>query len=438
MSRKTAICVGVNNYDPASGVPPLKGCINDTLLIGEMLRMAGFMVVQLHDKEATQQKTLDLLKTEVAKLREGDYLVFWNSSHGYQVSDRSAGGDEVDYLDEAICCYDNNTLDPLTDDKFRQIFNRIDPKANVFIGSDSCHSGTVTRELMRLLSAVPSDTVNAAYVSKDLQTLYAQNLAKEIIERDSTIWTLQNPIAKGERPDTRGLREKFTRRIAEQKPTASLLNDPVSTDWQVRLFVPERPDLLFDLGENPLNLNSYVIDAQTSNNRKVLGNDIERYIEEPPFGDENNLAPRSVRRFGSLSKSTPREAMSHLLLSGCQADEVSWDAEFPQGRHGAMTYYFAVAVLEAWNKGEAITYKQAYQVACARLMRSFNQTPQLEGPDRLKNELVFGYSPKRGSNRHYMDRTISRTTSNKREHQKDSLENVHEIVNMIDRILSGI
>jgi hypothetical protein len=147
MAAKIALCVGQNKYNPSTGVTPLRGCVNDTLLIGEMLRRAGFEVRQVHDQAATQQGILDRLSTEVAKLREGDYFVFWNSSHGYQLNDRE--GDELyDYLDEAICTYDTDPRDPFTDDKIGRIVYRADPKAIVFLGSDSCHSGSLTRAML--------------------------------------------------------------------------------------------------------------------------------------------------------------------------------------------------------------------------------------------------------------------------------------------------
>lgn len=145
-SRKIALCVGQNEYDPATGVSPLRGCVNDALLIGEMLKLAGFTVRQVHNQAATQLDILERLNSEVAKLRAGDYFVLWNSSHGYQVQDRS--GDElIDGMDEAICTYDTNPRDPLTDDKFAQILSRVHSQAFFFFGSDSCHSGTLTRAI---------------------------------------------------------------------------------------------------------------------------------------------------------------------------------------------------------------------------------------------------------------------------------------------------
>jgi hypothetical protein len=145
MPKKIAICVGQNSYAPASGVTSLNGCVNDAVLVGEMLRMAGFdRIHQVHNEAATQAGILSRLEDAVASLSQGDYLVFWNSSHGYQVTDRS--GDELQsYTDEAICSYDTDPRAPLTDDRFARILGRAHPGAFLFIGSDSCHSGTLTR-----------------------------------------------------------------------------------------------------------------------------------------------------------------------------------------------------------------------------------------------------------------------------------------------------
>jgi hypothetical protein len=41
VATKSALCVGQNKYDRSTGVTPLRGCVNDTLLIGEMFRRAG-------------------------------------------------------------------------------------------------------------------------------------------------------------------------------------------------------------------------------------------------------------------------------------------------------------------------------------------------------------------------------------------------------------
>lgn len=291
MSRKVAMCVGQNSYDPSTGVTPLRGCVNDAVLIGEMLRFAGFEEVrQIHNEAATQEGILDRLSTEIAKLREGDYFVFWNSSHGYQVQDRS--GDElVDGLDEAICTYDTDPRNPLTDDKFAQILARAHPKAFVFLGSDSCHSASLTRGQLEEMSKNP---------------------------RTPKMW-----------------------------------------------IPPE--DVLFRAGKPLLNLDDYVGGLRT-----------------------RQVALQPARRFGLLAHKN--KEMRHLFLSGCLPEEVSWDAKFPQGFHGAMTYHFAKVVLKSWKNGKTITYKEAHKKACSGIKQ--DQNPQLEGPSRLQDAPVFGHKPK--------------------------------------------
>jgi hypothetical protein len=59
-----------------------------------------------------------------------------------------------------------------------------------------------------------------------------------------------------------------------------------------------------------------------------------------------------------------------------------------------MTYYFAVAVLEAWlTRREAISYERAHANAVLRIEGRFSQHPQLEGPRSLKGQPVFGFIP---------------------------------------------
>jgi hypothetical protein len=112
--------------------------------------------------------------------------------------------------------------------------------------------------------------------------------------------------------------------------------------------------------------------------------DISRYLDRPlvaPRGDE-------VLRFGG-------SPAGHLLLAGCEAGQVSWDAKYPQGYHGAMTYHFARAVLTAWEGGQAITYAAAQQAAAAGIRANgLVQDPRLEGAQDLKGAPVFGYVPR--------------------------------------------
>ncbi|MFX1453262.1 MAG: caspase family protein [Promethearchaeota archaeon] len=142
---KLGVVVGVNKYaDPS--IDPLRGCVNDSLLINAMLKEAEFKTYLFNNENATQVNILDTLKNCINKLNNigHGYLVFWNSSHGYQVPDWS-GDEEIDGLDEAICTYDTNPFDPLIDDKFYDIFSLASKNIKIFFGSDSCHSESLQK-----------------------------------------------------------------------------------------------------------------------------------------------------------------------------------------------------------------------------------------------------------------------------------------------------
>ena len=78
----------------------------------------------------------------LAGARRGDVLVFTNSSHGTYRADES--GDESLY-DEALCPYDCED-ELIVDDELRELFVDIPRGVRVTVISDSCHSGSATRD----------------------------------------------------------------------------------------------------------------------------------------------------------------------------------------------------------------------------------------------------------------------------------------------------
>lgn len=80
-------------------------------------------------------------------------------------------------------------------------------------------------------------------------------------------------------------------------------------------------------------------------------------------------------------------AMKEILLSGCKADEVSWDVQIGGNFHGAMTYC-AIEVIKAANF--QITYANLHTHLGELLeTRGYEQTPQLEGSSGNKDRLIF-------------------------------------------------
>jgi hypothetical protein len=83
----------------------------------------------------------------------------------------------------------------------------------------------------------------------------------------------------------------------------------------------------------------------------------------------------------------PESSMNHVLLSGCRDEEVSWDARIEGTYRGAMSYHATKAIRDA---GQNITYAElAEQLQQMLDAASYDQHPQLEGPDESKQQGVF-------------------------------------------------
>jgi len=81
----------------------------------------------------------------------------------------------------------------------------------------------------------------------------------------------------------------------------------------------------------------------------------------------------------------PEEGMNHILISGAASTEYSYDAQFDKPM-GALTYY-ATQIIDS---NPHITYNEFYTLLRQQLpSNKYPQTPQLEGPDSLKNSKIF-------------------------------------------------
>lgn len=141
---KRALCVGINKYPRVD--LELRGCVNDANVWASLLvdhyDFARPDVRLITNAKATKRNIVGALEDLLARSTKGDVLVFTNSSHGTYVADDD--GDESLY-DEAICPYDCET-DLIIDDELRALFSGIPQGVRTYVISDSCHSGSVTRE----------------------------------------------------------------------------------------------------------------------------------------------------------------------------------------------------------------------------------------------------------------------------------------------------
>ena len=156
--KRRGLLVGINHYPPQ--YPSLKGCVNDVLMMSEILQNNfGFSPLDIRlltDDRATKKNILDRLAWLVKDAKPGDVLVFHYSGHGAQIPDRDGDESELDHSDECICPYDFNFDNgAILDDDLRNIIEGLPVGVNLSVILDCCHSGTGTRDLV-VASPVPS------------------------------------------------------------------------------------------------------------------------------------------------------------------------------------------------------------------------------------------------------------------------------------------
>lgn len=143
--------IGLNNVDPAAypfPVPVLAGCVNDANDMRDLALNMGFRSKQLLDSAATSTAVKSAIETAAQTLLPGDLLVITYSGHGSQIPDTM--GEESDQLDETWVLWDRQLLD----DELYDLWCRFQAGVRILLISDSCHSGTVSREIDVATAAV--------------------------------------------------------------------------------------------------------------------------------------------------------------------------------------------------------------------------------------------------------------------------------------------
>jgi hypothetical protein len=144
-----ALLVGINAYRSA----PLRGCLNDVQDMAAFLTQnRGFKpeeIQMLCDGRAATQNILERLHWLVSGLSAGDKICFHYSGHGAQAPSYGQGN-EPDGLYEIICPadFDWSPNHMITDKQLVQIFQTIPPGVKFNWGSDSCHSGDLSRDIL--------------------------------------------------------------------------------------------------------------------------------------------------------------------------------------------------------------------------------------------------------------------------------------------------
>ncbi|WP_338413972.1 caspase family protein [uncultured Sphaerotilus sp.] len=132
--------VSAAHYGGWSG--ELAACEADASDMQAIAKAKGMKATTLLTTKATRAAVLAAMRAAAKALKRGDFFFLTYSGHGGQVADVT--GEELDRKDETWCLFDGQ----LIDDELYLELSRFAAGVRVLVFSDSCHSGTVTREVM--------------------------------------------------------------------------------------------------------------------------------------------------------------------------------------------------------------------------------------------------------------------------------------------------
>jgi metacaspase-1 len=154
MPKGCALHIGLNFVDPKhyqrwNG--ELNACEADAEDMAAIAKANGYESTILLTKKATREAVKDALTKLGNTLESGDILLLSYSGHGGQLPDKN--GDEKDDMDETWCLYDGQ----LSDDELYKLYGKFKEGVRILIFSDSCHSGTVSKDLLAQVNALTTD-----------------------------------------------------------------------------------------------------------------------------------------------------------------------------------------------------------------------------------------------------------------------------------------
>jgi len=168
MPKGISLHIGLNKVNPAhyqdgDGRPwdgALQACEADARDMDALAKKRGFTTRRrLLTSEATAEAVIAAIREAAAKLANGDLFLLTYSGHGGQVPDlnhdegRLPSG-KKDRMDETWVLYDRQ----LIDDELYTLWATFKAGVRISVLSDSCHSGTVVRDLPPNLMGLPPGT----------------------------------------------------------------------------------------------------------------------------------------------------------------------------------------------------------------------------------------------------------------------------------------
>ena len=179
MASSMSLHVGLNRVDPThydGWDGQLTACefdANDMRAIAESLGYDESTTLLTAD--ATAERIMGEIERAAESLADGGIFFLSYSGHGGQVPDRNDDSDEPDRMDETWVAFDRQ----IVDDELYALYAKFPEGARILVLSDSCHSGSVTRDIEQ---DVPSKVA-------DRETADAQSPRYRALPWDVTVAT---------------------------------------------------------------------------------------------------------------------------------------------------------------------------------------------------------------------------------------------------------
>ncbi len=174
MSKGLSLHIGVNLVDKKhyGDIVELQACIGDAKFWEGFAKKLKYKTKSLHNSQATSTEVLALLKSFSDELKPGDILMLTYAGHGGSIKNDRPTSMNSEQFDQTWCLYDRQLLD----DELYEAFSEFKKGVRIVVVSDSCHSGTVTKDVGADLSEMLAEGIAD---SAKMRGLRSRKLSKE-------------------------------------------------------------------------------------------------------------------------------------------------------------------------------------------------------------------------------------------------------------------
>ncbi|SEC20641.1 Putative peptidoglycan binding domain-containing protein [Paramicrobacterium humi] len=368
--------VDANQYNGWDG--KLTGCENDCRTMLEIATADGYSVHQLLTAQATTTNVLAAIADAAQELRAGDVFFLTYAGHGGQVPDTNSDG-ETDRQDETWVLYDRM----LIDDELEAAFSQFASGVDIVLVSDSCHSGTIYRDMFstgqfeysRLKESFYQDVVTPPEAERDSSGVVAR-----YFPRPAMAMTRSFTAAGGDA-------ELFAK--AQTQWNGDLDSTPAFS-WRDMLPPDSHPRGVGaePLGAAPRRFPGAVAAATMLDTRSMeeMTTGIVA-VRAMPLAVNADIIVRQARQYAAVKEAVrARSAVQArgLALSGCLDAQLSQEV----GGNGV----FTTALKQTWAEGSFTGSYVSFHTAILSQMGP-SQTPQLSGfgtdSDKVMQETPF-------------------------------------------------